>query len=664
MKKITALCLSALLLTFASVSLTGCSNGENGKDGSSIVWKGSLKQAPENPGYLWAYYNTSTKCSYVWDGTKWALLTGTEQSSFPVTVLASADIETKDVAFKTVKEDQVVEDGNPVNMIFKKSLPEVPYVPCTPAILKDLTDLDYKISDVTADTKTVTITAPNGEKALFDLTTRTCSFDNYDAFYQQGTGNNVPYLNPTGSLFDYMKITDNANTPGKKVAINWSTQNIGIVLAPYGNEYVLAIPLQSFDDFFSSAFIYNGKYIYSQDDMLNFRNLIADYYFGVEKKPTRSKEFADYCYNEFCLNLDINYGLKALHGIDKYPDFDTYFATIGIRDKLKSEDSLTFAKAVKDVCEFYFGDGHSNYILNSYTIGITEKVPATHTDAMDKAYQAASKKYIDARNNAFSGHEWADEQKTRRKAPGYQLSSDGKTAIVRFDSFVCGRKNKASLTEDRAALLANNRKILNDYTGFYEENYDTNAFISAVNELIQQNAQIENVVLDLSRNGGGAVQAAVTVMAWMLGEVTLNMENPNTGAKWFSTYQVDINFDGAYDDKDTVKNKNLFCLTSPISFSCGNTVPVLLKDSSNVTILGVTSGGGAAFVHNTSAADGTLFRCSSKYVVKSLKNGSQYNIDTGAVPDFTINKPANFYSIDKINSLVQSINEAKLGSLN
>ena len=50
------------------------SKGEKGEDGRSIVWKGSLPNHPQNPEALWAYFNESDGCSYIYDGEKWTLL--------------------------------------------------------------------------------------------------------------------------------------------------------------------------------------------------------------------------------------------------------------------------------------------------------------------------------------------------------------------------------------------------------------------------------------------------------------------------------------------------------------------------------------------------------------------------------------------------------------
>jgi len=41
-------------------------DGSNGKDGTSIVWKGTYDSAPSNPENGWAYYDTNAKASYVY----------------------------------------------------------------------------------------------------------------------------------------------------------------------------------------------------------------------------------------------------------------------------------------------------------------------------------------------------------------------------------------------------------------------------------------------------------------------------------------------------------------------------------------------------------------------------------------------------------------------
>ncbi|MBP5449879.1 MAG: hypothetical protein J6Y01_07140, partial [Spirochaetales bacterium] len=40
----------------------------------ALVWKGSLDAAPDNPQTNWAYYNTTDKKSYLYDGKQWQIL--------------------------------------------------------------------------------------------------------------------------------------------------------------------------------------------------------------------------------------------------------------------------------------------------------------------------------------------------------------------------------------------------------------------------------------------------------------------------------------------------------------------------------------------------------------------------------------------------------------
>ncbi len=671
MKKLNVLLAAVLLGALSATTFISCSNGEDGKDGVGIVWKGQLATAPANPDYNWAYYNTTDKCSYLWDGSKWTVLAGpSAQTEFSVSVVGSDTFITKEVNFRRVDDStkQPYTLGEPITFAFANDMPEVPYVLCTDALIKDLTGRTYTVSAVTKDSKSVTVTNSVTSATLtLDLTRHTCTYSNYDAFFL--TSKDASFVDVAYPLNDYIKIVDLHNTPGQSITLDWSTQDIGVVIYNNGNTCSLAIPLQFFNTVFGQNFVYNGSNIYYPDDLLQrgtdadgYKALQEEYY-SVGSKTETSQKFADYRYNDFCLNLDINYGLKSQHGIDKFPDFDTYFTVIGLKNKLKSTNPLTFAQAVRDVCEYYFGDGHSNYEKISYLIGSTASISTALLSQNDKNYAINTTLYKTARNK---GKETVTENgQARAKIPGYELSSDKKTIIVRFDSFENNNSKREARINERAKLRESNDLILKDYVGVNESEYDTVSFISAINEIIRENTEIENVVLDLSCNGGGAVHTAAVVVAWMLGEATFNMENPITGAKWSITYTADINMDGTYDGNttpntgitgDSIKDKNLFCLISPLSFSCGNTTPALLAASDRVTILGTKSGGGTAFVHHASAADGTLYRMSSKYVTGTSKNGATYDIDQGVEPHVRISKPANFYNVEKINTLVTSLN--------
>ena len=48
--------------------------GEKGDDGVSIYWQGSFDSHPASPQLNWAYYNSTDRKAYIWDGTVWTIL--------------------------------------------------------------------------------------------------------------------------------------------------------------------------------------------------------------------------------------------------------------------------------------------------------------------------------------------------------------------------------------------------------------------------------------------------------------------------------------------------------------------------------------------------------------------------------------------------------------
>ena len=593
-----------------------------------------------------------------------------------VVIEQSADSKKKTFPVKVVTFKEAIDvgiygqEGASLPLFFIEGKEDIPYFVINDKSLKDTIVEDeskdwrsYKVSSVSASSKTVSIVnEKTASTATFDLVHHTLSFDNYDAFFQ----NSVVYFNAAGALSDYMKflnysassgttIPGYSNVAGQPITLDWSTQDIGVVLAKVDGKYYLAMPLQSYTDIFNAYLVYNGQCFFYSPNLANFPSTdpycLAYYSTATIHQGQRSQALAEYCYNELCINLGFNYGLKAMHGIEAFPDFDHYFEAAGVKGDLLSTDPLKFATALRDVCEFYFGDGHSNYMRNSPYLGKDTVVPIRHIGSAQQNQIHNHQRYYEARNARFGAG----------TIPAYEVTSDGKTAIVRFDSFVPPKKNNAqSYASARDALLNDTTGILDKYVGNLENDYDTISMISAVNERIQNTAGIENVVLDLSCNGGGANHTACFVISWMLGTCQYDFRNPITGAKCSALYCADVDFDGDYEsERNSVCKKKLFCIVSPVSFSCGNMVPAVLKDSTRVTILGTPSSGGTSCVQFSSVADGTIIRFSSKNVMSVVKNGSYYDIDKGVEPHYYINSPANFYNKEEIAAIVNDINSKR-----
>ena len=123
------------------------------------------------------------------------------------------------------------------------------------------------------------------------------------------------------------------------------------------------------------------------------------------------------------------------------------------------------------------------------------------------------------------------------------------------------------------------------------------------------------------------------------------VEKPGTGASAVSTYMFDTNLNHLQDvDNDSIsKGYRLFCLISPLSFSCGNLVPALFSASGRVTLVGRPSGGGACAVYPISTADGFFLSISGNSRLSTMKNGILYSVDQGVMPDIAVTEISHLY---------------------
>lgn len=178
----------------------------------------------------------------------------------------------------------------------------------------------------------------------------------------------------------------------------------------------------------------------------------------------------------------------------------------------------------------------------------------------------------------------------------------------------------------------------------------------AYSQIMRENSPIENVVLDLSCNTGGQADAAIYTVSAFLGEGYASLKNTMTNALATGVYNVDVNLDRKYDEKDRgFLNKKIFCLISPVSFSCGNLVPNVFKNSNQVTLIGRTSGGGSCVVLPMTTAYGTYFQLSGPMRLAFIKNGSFYDIDRGADPDCQLMFPESFYDRKNLTNYINNI---------
>ncbi len=505
---------------------------------------------------------------------------------------------------------------------------ELLYFICT-----DNGDEDYGLS-IEHKGDVVTFERDNGYTMDFDFATDILHYTDYDAFVH-GSGDSTLI-----DLVSEKGIDEKGNAElimrdklasfdryGDEMTVDLASYNIHMI-AQDGGYYV---PLQTLCDFTllsqGVSFVFNGQALFVASDNIfydyseqEYTQMAGIYY----SAPTgeRSEALAEYSYNELCLLLDTFYGLKEAHDITS---FRQLFWQIGFDEVLSGTSAVDADLALKEIIDNYFDDLHSAF--NEYSFLVGNEPVNSSTGIASRKYLEHRDAYKAARNAAYPDG-WLEYEEV------------GNTAYITFDSFTSNYNGFAYYDEEPDA------EQLNDTVA---------QIIEAHKQITREGSPIENVVLDLSINGGGAVDAAVVVLSWFLGDAPFSVKNMATGAMSTAVYRADINLDHEFDERDTVADKHLYCLVSPVSFSCGNLIPAALKSSQKVTLIGRTTGGGSCVVQPATTAYGTVFQFSAPQRMSFLKNGSFYDIDQGVEPDYYVDNIANLYNRQAMTDFINGL---------
>ena len=563
-----------------------------------------------------------------------------------VTGLSLTRQDSNDLSWpKVTKEDFPfylgdAESGFDMPLYFINGVNDVPYIE-----LSDMGDLlvtlyqswdgdeNYGL-DIEKDGNAVLLERENGYQVLFDFDENAIYFDDYDAFlHDSGESALLDSVsaNSISDTEDYKLFNrldrGSYDRYGAPLTLNLADYEIYL----YHDEDGYYLPLQTVGDFFISLpmlvnTLFNGEAVFLATD-----NEIGNAYEGYtelgelyysDEYADRSKDLAHFSYCELCLALDCLYGQKEIHEISS---FDEFFDVTGYRPYLLDTDPAEADLALEEFINYYLDDLHSTFNGYSYLCGqyeTNENLGLANSRFDDLAYM-----YADYRTELL-GEEILPYEEV------------GNTAFITFDEFNCDSPSAyyenlddLDISEDTIALI-----------------------IYAHEQITRKDSPIENVVIDLSCNTGGALDAAVFLIAWCLGQADLTIKDTLTGAVSTAVYEVDTDLNEIFDLSDQISDKYLYCLISPVSFSCGNLVPTAFKSSHLVTLLGRTTGGGSCMVLPMSTAYGSMFQISAPLRLSTYKNGSSYDIDRGVEPDYTLNDPASYYDrellADYINNLI------------
>lgn len=550
-------------------------------------------------------------------------------------------LKVKDFALKTTKlYYNGFEDADAFDLYFSKATGNIPYVDLVTSLNKVFDKEVFSVQKGGADFTVVR--KENGSSVRIDPKKKDIVFSDYDLFKKRpGAAALLDIVSRNDIIKHCEEVT--YDTRGAPIVVHYGTFLIDIAI----DKDIALLPLQTFSDVFLSGncqgvLLYNGdELFYVEEASSLFKGFCELTEFGKHFYSVGSaqldKTLADFNLRELALNLQLNYGLKELRGIDRFSD---WFAALGLEERLSSTDSNVVDLAVKDICYQYFGDIHSSFEAHSPYAKIDKDKETKENEAImpSPSYRRISQSIEDAKKMRSSFYP--------NGVPGIQRIGD--TVYVTFDHFFGNGRDyfEAPLTDKEWDAI---------YYDYPSSGIDTYGLIHAANEVIQEDPKIRNVVVDISCNTGGSVDAEVFTACWLLGLSHLQIQSGVTGCQSASSYLADVNFDGKITPEDNVRDRRLFCVVSDITFSCGNLLASMLKESGKATLIGSKTGGGGCSVYSTSTAIGTFFKTSSHFRFSSEKNGMFKDIDDGVSPDYKLTELRSFYNRSDKNGLTAFI---------
>ena len=523
-------------------------------------------------------------------------------------------------------------------LYFADGVNDLPYVNISDllAILNDPeADEDQKIT-CEFDQEEATIHNGGSDSVLwFDFAGQKAAYSNYDTYWNGSADSMLDSLSASGfnqetgdpELFQRMS-NPTLQREGSPLAISLKDYDIPMI----HREDLFLLPLHTAFDLIlgipsgGNVICFNGTAVFiGQQEALGKDEELGKLYYSTQV-PDRSRQLAIYGVNELCMEMDHFYGLKEAHGIRSFYEL---IVDSGLAEQLMDTNANEADKALAKLLKFCLDDGHTSYNANSWMTGTN---PEVNPESVKGGFSEETWKYS-KRKMVFARDDYPDST-----VPYFEV---GNTAYIYQDEFDMDSENPGHYYEGISG-----EELASDTVAL---------IIYAHAQINRENSPIENVVIDLSNNSGGAADAAIFMMSWFLEEAPFSSTNPITGAKRTALYRADVNLDRVFDEKDTLAGKNLYCLVSPASFSCGNLVPCVFRSSGRVTLIGDTTGGGSCVVLPMSSAWGTMFQISGPTQVSFVKNGSYYDTDRGVDPDVFLTKIENYCDRVKLTEFINSL---------
>ncbi len=515
-------------------------------------------------------------------------------------------------------------ESTSIDCLFRSDMPNIPFIKA-----EDFIGNFYNLNSeqITGDGNVYKF--KNGDYTMtIDVDKDIVSFDLYEGFLSFNPKDCIKELMGTGYSFieDGFGREDYGDLKG--VEFDLSDYNIDVI----ENDGDVYLPFCTLNDIFSGA----GYSMSYKNGKISIINIINQMGAKGSFEETRSKEYAEFNYNEICFSIDYFYGKTSnalLSDTIKEKGLDKALESYNsVTPKIKE---LLLSESTKDYCtgivllDYYLEDkGHTDM-----TVGMTSRLKkygiTDYTSAAIKVFGENSD------NKDVAELIYTREEHDNNSKKSSLITSMKNNAYKNFEII----KQWQGI-----ALYKYGNTYFFDFSGFSTEVVEP--FKWSMDYAEEHGAEF--FIVDVNSNGGGDDNVASYMVALMSGNADHYEKYIVSGNLRSVNGRIDRNLDGKFDEKDDELKYSFRCavFASQSSYSCAHIFPSLAQDH-GICIVGEITSGGSCSVIPKLYSNGTGYNVSAdtQYLRYSGVNPDNPVVPDVAMPGSEYNYEG-FYDID------------------
>lgn len=548
---------------------------------------------------------------------------------------------TADGAGYVEKETKVVKDGEETDELvlrFYEETPNVPYM----GFNEYSRYMEQRPLTLREEDGLVILENEIGEQLQCDAEAGVITIEDWNRFFDQPLPleNEALGWKDTATRFVRITAVEYEGEP-ESVVLDFAKYGIRVYADSEDIWLPVSILTNIMTDIATNHLLYNGEKLYAQ--RVDLEGKSPEGYWESEmfqaqmQGEKRPDDIIEQCYADLCFDFDYFFGHPGIAVLDAdlaEKGLDQALEELGsegrsVKEGLHSPDLAEYVSALSRLFMVLLSDGHTAFLSGTAL-------------SMEPAYQS-NQSFLESLGPVFDMLQSPNTMKQvlhlaiplqRKVVWGDKTYREsGSTAIIRLDSFM----------PDEAAWASY-------YNGEGDFPQDSLGIVISGLRKAAENPEIENVIFDLTCNGGGSPDVMMAILAVTTGQTQLYGKQKITGQTMTFTFEADTNFDGVYDEKDKEVHYdfNYGVLTTRYAFSCGNLFPIIAQEGGAV-LIGEPTSGGSCCVQVGCDAQGLSYMMSSAQW--QLTDSGNNSVEGGCSIDLPI-EPRSSRLIDRFTSVV------------